>query len=218
MIRAEVVGKTYPGRDGQVRALADVSLHLEAGRCLVVVGPSGSGKSTLLNILGALARPSAGRVLLDGTDVYALSPAGRVRLRRGKIGFVFQSFHLIPYLTAEENVRAALALRGVPSGDGAAGDLLARVDLSGRAAHLPDELSVGERQRVALARAVAGNPPIILADEPTGNLDPDSATKVSGYLRAFRDGGAAVVVVTHDPKLTGIADQTLHLEAGKVSG
>jgi putative ABC transport system ATP-binding protein len=218
MIRAEGVGKTYPAKDGQVQALADVSLHVGAGSCLVVVGPSGSGKSTLLNILGALARPSTGRVLLDGTDACSLPPAGRVRLRRRKIGFVFQSFHLIPYLTAEENVRAALALRGAPSGAGEARELLARVDLSGRASHLPDQLSVGERQRVALARALAGNPKIILADEPAGNLDPDAARKVGGYLRAFRDQGAAVVVVTHKPELAAIADRTLALEAGRIRG
>jgi putative ABC transport system ATP-binding protein len=215
MIRAEGLSKTYPGRGGGVRALEDVSLEVAAGKCLVVLGASGSGKSTLLNSLGALSRPSSGKVFLDGADAYSLSRSARVRLRREKLGFVFQSFHLIPYLTAEENVRAAVALR---SGSGAsARELLERVGLGGRAAHLPDQLSVGERQRVALARAVAGSPKIILADEPTGNLDPESARSVSGYLRSFRDDGAAVVIVTHDPQLTSIADGTLRLEAGRVT-
>jgi putative ABC transport system ATP-binding protein len=214
MIRAEGLSKTYPARGGGVRALQDVSLQVEAGKCLVVLGSSGSGKSTLLNTLGALSRPSSGKVFLDGTDVYALSRSARVHLRREKLGFVFQSFHLIPYLTAEENVSAAVALRGDPPTQ--ARELLDRVGLVGRATHLPDQLSVGERQRVALARAVAGRPKIILADEPTGNLDPDSAQRISGYLRSFRDEGAAVVVVTHDPELTTIADSTLRLEAGRV--
>ncbi len=214
MIRAESLSKTYPGRDGGVRALVDVSLGVEAGRCLVILGASGSGKSTLLNTLGALSRPGSGTVFLDGADVYSLSRGARVRLRREKIGFVFQSFHLIPYLTAEENVCTAVALRGKPPAS--ARELLDRVGLADRAAHLPDQLSVGERQRVALARAVAGGPKIILADEPTGNLDPESAKRVSGYLRSFRDEGAAVVIVTHDPDLAEIADSTLRLEAGKV--
>jgi putative ABC transport system ATP-binding protein len=216
LIRAEDLSKTYPGRDGGVRALEDVSLDVDAGRCLVVLGASGSGKSTLLNTLGALSRPSSGRVLLDGTDVYALSPGARAGLRREKLGFVFQSFHLIPYLTAEENVSAAISLRAGGAAGTSARELLDRVSLADRAGHLPDQLSVGERQRVALARAVAGSPKIILADEPTGNLDPDSAASVSGYLRSFRDEGAAVVIVTHDPELTAIADSTLRLEAGRV--
>jgi len=211
MIRAEGLSKTYRGG---VSALSDVSLAVESGKCLVVLGASGSGKSTLLNSLGALSRPTGGKVLLDGADVYALSRGARVRLRREKLGFVFQSFHLIPYLTAEENVRAAVALRGDPGSS--ARELLDRVGLGERAAHLPDQLSVGERQRVALARAVAGKPGIILADEPTGNLDPESAGKISGYLRSFCDEGAAVAIVTHDPELTSIADSTLRLEAGRV--
>ena len=220
-IQADNIGRVYGGvRGGAVTALADVSMCVASGECVVVVGPSGSGKSTLLNMLGGLAAPTAGRVLLDGTDMYALSKVRRARLRREKLGFVFQSFHLIPFLTAEENVRVSLALRcGSRAATAvAARGLLDRVGLAARAGHLPDQLSVGERQRVALARAVAGSPGIILADEPTGNLDPQSAASISGYLRQFRDEGAAVIVVTHDNSLAAIADRTLELQAGRCAG
>ena len=218
MIRAENLRKVYRRRAGSLPALDDVSLHVKAGECVVLLGPSGSGKSTLLNMLGGLLRPSSGQVLLDGVDLYSLPPAARVRLRREKIGFVFQSFHLVPYLTAAENVAVALNLRarGMVPGQDEAIALLTRVGLGDRVEHVPDELSVGECQRVALARAVAGSPMVILADEPTGNLDPDSAAVVAEHLRRFSKEGAAVVVVTHDPQLAQIADRTLWLEGGKV--
>ena len=218
MIQAEDLRKVYRRRTGNLSALDGVSLHVKASECVVLLGPSGSGKSTLLNMLGGLLRPSSGQVLLDGVDLYSLPPAARVRLRREKIGFVFQSFHLVPYLTAAENVAVALNLRArgkVPGQDEAIA-LLTRVGLGDRVEHVPDELSVGECQRVALARAVAGSPMVILADEPTGNLDPDSAAVVAEHLRRFSKEGAAVVVVTHDPQLAQIADRTLWLEGGKV--
>lgn len=220
MIQAENLRKVYRRRAGKLSALDSVSLHVKAGECMVLLGPSGSGKSTLLNMLGGLLRPSAGRVLLDGVDLYSLSPAARVRLRREKIGFVFQSFHLIPYLTAAENVAVALDLRigGEASAREAAVALLSRVGLGERADHVPDDLSVGECQRVALARAVAGSPKAILADEPTGNLDPDAAAVVAEHLRRFSKEGAAVVVVTHDPQLAKIADRTLRLNGGRICG
>ena len=219
-IRAENIGRVYGDvKGGAVTALADVSMRVAGGECVVILGPSGSGKSTLLNMLGGLAVPTAGRVLLDDIDVYALSKSRRAKLRRETIGFVFQSFHLVPFLTAEENVRVSLALRcgSRAATSAAARGLLDRVGLAARARHLPDQLSVGERQRVALARAVAGSPGIILADEPTGNLDPQSAASVSHYLRQFRDEGTAVIVVTHDDRLTAIADRTLALQAGRCS-
>jgi len=218
MIQAEDLRKVYRRRTGNLSALDGVSLHVKASECVVLLGPSGSGKSTLLNMLGGLLRPSSGQVLLDGVDLYSLPPAARVRLRREKIGFVFQSFHLVPYLTAAENVAVALNLRArgkVPGQDEAIA-LLTRVGLGDRVEHVPDELSVGECQRVALARAAAGSPMVILADEPTGNLDPDSAAVVAEHLRRFSKEGAAVVVVTHDPQLAQIADRTLWLEGGKV--
>jgi putative ABC transport system ATP-binding protein len=218
VIRAENLRKVYRRRGGELSAIDGVSLDVRAGECVVLLGPSGSGKSTLLNMLGGLLRPSAGRVLLDGVDLCALSPAARVRLRREKVGFVFQSFHLVPYLTAAENVAVALDLRagGKVSVREAAVALLARVGLGDRADHLPDELSVGECQRVALARAVAGSPKAILADEPTGNLDPAAAAVVAEHLRRFSQEGAAVVVVTHDPQLAGIADRRMRLEGGRI--
>jgi len=218
MIQAESLCKTYRRRTGNLSVIEGVSLHVKAGECVVLLGPSGSGKSTLLNMLGGLLRPFSGQVLLDGVDLYSLSPAARVRLRREKVGFVFQSFHLVPYLTAAENVAVALHLRGRgrDSSREEAVALLTRVGLGDRADHVPDELSVGECQRVALARAVAGSPVVIFADEPTGNLDPDSAAVVAKHLRRFSKEGAAVVVVTHDPQLAQIADRTLWLEGGKV--
>lgn len=218
LIRTEGIGKVYATKAGPVEALAGLSIEVDAGRCAVIVGPSGSGKSTILNVLGGLASPTSGALFLDGTDVYSLSPTGRRRLRREKIGFVFQRFHLIPYLTAEENILMALALRQTdrPATTETAMSLLNRLGLGARATHLPDQLSVGEQQRVALARAIAGKPAIILADEPTGNLDPAAAENVCGYLRQFRDEGAAVVVVTHDPRLTSIADTTFTLKEGRL--
>ena len=218
MIQAESLCKTYRRRTGNLSVIEGVSLHVKAGECVVLLGPSGSGKSTLLNMLGGLLRPFSGQVLLDGVDLYSLSPAARVRLRREKVGFVFQSFHLVPYLTAAENVAVALHLRGRgrDSSREEAVALLTRVGLGDRADHVPDELSVGECQRVALARAVAGSPVVIFADAPTGNLDPDSAAVVAKHLRRFSKEGAAVVVVTHDPQLAQIADRTLWLEGGKV--
>jgi putative ABC transport system ATP-binding protein len=218
MIQAESLCKTYRRKAGNLSVLDGVSLQVKAGECVVLLGPSGSGKSTLLNVLGGLLRPSSGRALLDGVDLYSMSPAARVRMRREKVGFVFQSFHLVPYLTAAENVAVALHLRGGGrvSGQEEALALLTRVGLGDRADHVPDDLSVGECQRVALARAVAGGPMVILADEPTGNLDPGAAALVAEHLRRFSKEGAAVVVVTHDPQLAQIADRTLWLEGGKV--
>ncbi len=218
MIAATGLRKVYRTSDGKLIALDGVSLRVGAGECVAVVGPSGSGKSTLLHALGALARPTTGRVVIDGVSAYELSPADRVVLRREKIGFVFQTFHLIPYLTAEENVRVALALRGLPRHETRteAARLLGQVGLSKCADHVPDELSVGERQRVALARAIAGSPKAVLADEPTGNLDPATAEEVCRYLRGFCDEGAAVIIVTHDPLVARTADRTLRIEAGRI--
>ena len=218
MVIAEEISKVYRGRRGEVRALDGVSVQAERGTITAVVGPSGSGKSTLLFALGTLARPTAGRVTIDGVSVYDLSPAGRIALRREKIGFVFQTFHLVPYLTAEENVRAALALRGRRAGEARteARRVLERVGLADRLDHLPDDLSVGEQQRVALARAMAGGPKALLADEPTGNLDPASAALVCDHLRAARTDGAAVVIVTHDAAVAQMADRVLRLEQGRV--
>jgi putative ABC transport system ATP-binding protein len=221
MLRVEGVTKAYPSRGGgQVLALEQVGFAPAPGSLTAVVGPSGSGKSTLLFTAAGLSRPDAGRVLLGETDVYALSSAGRAALRRTDVGYVFQTFNLVPYLTCEENVAlpALLAGRRRAPALGAARGLLGRVGLASRSRHRPAELSVGERQRVAIARSVVNGPQVLLADEPTGNLDPVSAAAVLGLLREIAAEGRTVVLVTHDPGIAGAADVILELNAGRVVG
>ena len=212
---AERVGRRYETRRGPVIALAGIDLRVGPGELVVLRGPSGSGKSTLLLALGGMRRPTTGRVRLGGEDLYALSPDRRRALCGRRIGFVFQTMHLLPYLDAESNV--ALAVR--PEGRGAsrrsAGERLAAVGLEARAHHRPGELSVGERQRVALARALVHDPDVVLADEPTGNLDADSAARVLSELDAFRRKGGAVVMATHGRELVLAPTRELVLEAGR---
>lgn len=214
VLKADGLCVTYPRRRGAVSALSNVSLTVKAGELLAVEGPSGSGKSTLLHVVGSLQAPDAGCVALLDRDVYALPARDRRALRRQTLGFLFQSFHLIAYLTAEENVLAALTIKGCRSDD--ASVLLSRVGLSERRDHLPEDLSVGERQRVSLARALAGNPPLLLADEPTGNLDPANAEIVIKHLRGYADAGGAVMVVTHDTGLRDCADRIVRLCQGRL--
>ena len=200
MLRAENLVKAYRGPGREVRALDGFSLRADPGEFVVVQGPSGCGKTTLLLVLGGLLRPDGGRVAVDGQDPYALAPGARARLRAENVGFVFQQFHLVPYLTVFENVLAASLAR--PSVDAAARarDLVAHVGLADRADHVPAQLSTGERQRVALARALLNRPRLLLADEPTGNLDEASGARVLEHLRAFAaEGGGTVVLATHDP-------------------
>jgi putative ABC transport system ATP-binding protein len=219
MLLVENLTKVYRRKGREIRALDGVSLSAKAGEVIAVVGPSGSGKSTLLFTLGMMARPTQGQVTIDGTAVYEQSHRARRKLRRDLVGFLFQTFQLLPYLTAEENVRAALGLRGWPRGKSRteAARLLGQFGLAERANHLPDGMSVGERQRVALARAMAGGPKLLLADEPTGNLDPENAQAVQAHLHRFahQDGGL-VIVVTHDPAIGGKADRVLRLESGRI--
>lgn len=215
MIQLEDVSKIYRGRRGEVAALANVSLQIERGEFVVVRGPSGCGKSTLLLTVGGMVRPSSGSVTLAGEGLYDLPTARRARLRAEKVGFVFQMFHLVPYLDAIENVLCAgLAARGVTR-DGAT-DMLERLNLEGRVRHTPGELSTGERQRVALARALITGPEVILADEPTGNLDPDNARQVLDYLAEYNKDGGTVLVVTHDPLADEYAGRRLLLEQGRI--
>jgi putative ABC transport system ATP-binding protein len=215
MIQLDDVSKIYRGRRGEVAALANVSLQVERGEFVVVRGPSGCGKSTLLLTVGGMVRPSSGSVTLAGENLYGLPTARRARLRAEKIGFVFQMFHLIPYLDAMENVLCAgLAARSVTA-DGATG-MLDRLGLGGRVRHTPGELSTGERQRVALARALITAPEVILADEPTGNLDPDNARQVLDYLAEYNRDGGTVLVVTHDPLADEYAGRTLLLQQGRI--
>jgi putative ABC transport system ATP-binding protein len=200
-----------------VTVLDDVSIEIPDKQFIAVVGPSGSGKSTLLAVMAGLERPTSGTVALDGVDLTALDEAGLARVRLNRIGFVFQSFHLIPTLTALENVAVPLELAGDSRPLDRARELLDAVGLSSRAGHYPVQLSGGEQQRAALARACARRPPILLADEPTGNLDADSGAQVMGLLRALHaERGGTLVLVTHDTQLAGAADRTITLRGGRV--
>ena len=216
MVRLENVSKIYRIRDGEVRALDDVSFSVKEGEFVVVRGPSGSGKSTLLLTIGGMIHPTKGRVLVKGEDLYAMGGQKRAKFRAENIGFIFQMFHLIPYLDIVENVllSASVVKRRVDPSD--ARDLLTRLRLSGREHHKPSELSTGERQRTAVARALLNRPKIILADEPTGNLDPDNAAEVMGYLSEFHSQGGTVVVVTHDDMAESYAERTVLLREGSI--
>ncbi|MFW6061626.1 MAG: ABC transporter ATP-binding protein [Planctomycetota bacterium] len=216
MLKLMDVDKRYT-RDGRaVDALAGVSLAVEAGEFLAVQGASGSGKSTLLLVAGGLLRPDGGRVDVGGFDPYRVGPEQRARWRAGNVGFVFQQFHLVDYLSVRENVLAA----SLAGGDGKVGqraeELIGRFCLADRASHTPAELSTGERQRTALARALLNRPSLLLADEPTGNLDEANASAVLESLRRFTTDGGAVLLVTHDPRAASAADRTVHLDAGRL--
>jgi ABC-type lipoprotein export system ATPase subunit len=215
VLRAENLVKTYRGPGREVRALDGFSLRAAPGEFVAVQGPSGCGKTTLLLVVGGLLRPDGGRVALGGRDPYALASGARARLRAENVGFVFQQFHLVPYLTVLENVLAASLAR--PSGGAAARarDLVDRVGLADRADHVPAQLSTGERQRVALARALLNRPSLLLADEPTGNLDEASGARVLEHLRAFADEGGTVVLATHDPAAAACAGRIVRMQNGR---
>jgi ABC-type lipoprotein export system ATPase subunit len=217
MLRLEAISRTYHGANGPVRALQEVSLELTPGSFLAVQGPSGCGKTTLLLTAGGLLRPDSGRVVLLDRDIYALSHDERARFRGAHIGFVFQQFHLIPYLSVLDNVCApALA---VPRKDAIARaeQLLEHFGLGHRRHHVPAELSTGERQRTALARALFNQPKVLLADEPTGNLDADNGRRVLEYMAEFAQGGGAVLLVTHDPAAAKFAKQVRKMDGGRLS-
>ena len=202
-----------------VDVLTDVSLEIPARQFVAVAGPSGSGKSTLLGLIAGLDRPTAGSIRVAGVELGGLSEDGLARFRRDAIGYVFQSFHLIPTLTARENVAVPLELAGEPDALGRAGALLEEVGLGARGHHYPAQLSGGEQQRVAVARAMSRRPPVILADEPTGNLDSATGTQiVELLLAANRARGSTLVLVTHDAALAAHADRTIALRDGRVVG
>jgi putative ABC transport system ATP-binding protein len=210
MITLDGVSKAYARSSGPIAALDKVDLEVARGEFLVIKGPSGCGKSTLLMSLGGMLRPSTGTVRIDGQDVYALSQRLRAAYRAANVGFVFQLFHLVPYLSVRENV----ALAGGGS-DGGSQALLDRLGLADRIGHKPGELSAGERQRCAVARALIRKPKLVLADEPTGNLDPENAREVMAHLSDYRNEGGTVVVVSHGSDADAFASRILTMRAGR---
>ncbi len=210
------VSKRYPGGGRGVLALDSVALSVEAGEWLAVMGPSGSGKTTLVHLVGGLERPTSGSLIVAGADLAALSPRELARFRAETIGFVFQQFHLVPYLTALENVMLAQYFHSLA--DAAEAEAaLAAVGLADRARHLPAQLSGGEQQRVVLARALINDPAILLADEPTGNLDEDNELRVLELLRRAHAAGKTIVMVTHDPTVASLADRRVQLHHGRIT-
>jgi putative ABC transport system ATP-binding protein len=203
-------------RFGEVRALDRVSFEVDAGEWIAIMGPSGSGKTTLINILGGLDHPSAGRVVIDGLEIGSLGERELSRYRAEKIGFVFQQFHLVPYLTALENVMLAQYFHSITD-EKEAEESLRRVGLADRMDHVPAQLSGGEQQRVAIARALINNPKLILADEPTGNLDEVNEAAVLNLLRDLNEAGHTILVVTHSQAIGSLADRRIELEHGRLA-
>src|SRR5215210_2292448 len=218
MFRLQDVSKRYAHKGGEVVALASTTLEISRGEFVAVVGASGSGKTTLLSMLGGMLAPSSGKVWLDKESLYDGSVTERARVRQHKLGFVFQTFNLIPYLSALENVQIPLMLRGAASeaDERRILELLAKVGLESRVHHKPSELSIGQQQRVALARTLANDPAAILADEPTGNLDSETREQVLGFLEEVRSEGRTVIMVTHDPAAASRATRVIKLRDGAV--
>ncbi len=218
MLVMESVSKKYQHRGGNVNAIDEVTLEIPKGDFVSVVGPSGSGKSTLLLMLGGMLSPCSGRVWLGQDSLYELDIEQRAKVRQEKIGFVFQTFNLVPYLTALENVQIPLYLAGLEENGQKvkAESLLNRVGLGERLDHKPSELSIGQQQRVALARMLANDPEIILADEPTGNLDPETSSSVMDFLEELHAEGRTIVMVTHDPNIAKRAHRMLRLVNGTI--
>jgi putative ABC transport system ATP-binding protein len=219
MLALQSVSKTYTHRGRTVKALDNATLEVQNGDFISVVGPSGSGKSTLLLTLGGMLSPASGRVLVDDQSLYDMSTDKRAELRRKKIGFVFQTFNLVPYLTALENVQVPLLLAGVNgrTQQERASALLTRLGLADRLDHKPSELSVGQQQRVALARMLANDPAVVLADEPTGNLDPDTSGQIIDFLEEVNSEGRTVVMVTHDMRAAQRSKRILKLVDGTIA-
>src|SRR5262250_1429983 len=221
MIRLKNVIKSYPAKEeekngNQIRALDSISLDIAPGEWIAMMGPSGSGKSTMVNLIGCLDRPTSGEIWLDGENVAGFSAGDLNRVRAEKIGFVFQQFHMIPYLTAVENIMLAQYFHSMTD-EKEALEALDRVGLKERAWHLPSQVSGGEQQRVCIARALINDPKIILADEPTGNLDAANEEIVLRLLRELHQQGRTIVMVTHDPVVARLADRRVELHHGKVA-
>ncbi|MCK5001344.1 MAG: ABC transporter ATP-binding protein [Anaerohalosphaera sp.] len=216
MLAIENVIKTYHKRMGKINAIDGVSLDIAKGSFVVLNGPSGSGKTTLLMAIASMLHPSAGSVTIDGTDIYRLSAMQRARFRAANIGFIFQMFHLIPYLSIIENVLFAAGVTKTQNARSTAKEIIAQLSLTDRMHHRPSELSAGEKQRAAIARAMLNKPRLILADEPTGNLDPHNAEIVLGHLSDYNRQGGTVIVVTHGDQAKRYATRTIQMENGRV--
>jgi putative ABC transport system ATP-binding protein len=214
------LSKHYPSRAGVVAALDGIDLSIDEGTFLGVMGPSGSGKSTFLSLIGGLCHPTAGTIRVDGIDIFRLPAEQLADFRREYLGFVFQSFNLVPYLTALENVMLPLTVKKLANGEKRerAYQVLERVGLKARAGHLPGELSGGEQERVAIARALVNRPPLILADEPTGSLDTATAASIMDLFAELNGEGQTIVMVTHNPETRGNFHRTLLLRDGRVAG
>ena len=217
MVTLESVAKTYQTSQGQIRALENINLHIDKGEFVVIRGPSGSGKTTLLMTIGTMLKPSSGNVMFDDTNVYKLSVSARALFRGRNIGFIFQMFHLIPYLTLAENVLLArMRNNGKTDYYDKANELLERLGLGDRIFHRPAQLSAGEKQRAAIARALLNGPKILLADEPTGNLDAENAAEVVRYLRGFQANGGIVILATHGDQAEKSANKIVSLKKGLI--
>ncbi len=212
LLELKKVSKIY----GNLKALSEVDLTVKRGDWLSIMGPSGSGKTTMINIIGCMDRPSLGEVILDGQLISKEKAKSLTEIRRDKIGLIFQQFHLIPYLSALENVMVAQYYHSLPDKEEAL-EALDRVGLKERADHLPSQLSGGEQQRVCIARALINSPEILLADEPTGNLDEENEQMVIGILKKLHEEGATIIVVTHDPEVGDVAERKIILDYGKIS-
>ena len=221
MIRAEHLGKVYRSGRLEVPALRDATFSVEAGEFVSIVGPSGSGKSTLFYLLGGLTRATSGKVFIGGVDFSALGDAERTRMRRARIGFIFQKFNLLPTLSARANIEIAyeIAGRSEPIDEQFLSHLTDMLNIGGRLPHRPSELSGGEQQRVAIARALIARPAIVLADEPTGNLDTENSDAVLEMLRrSNREFKQTVLMITHNPEAASIADRIIHMRDGQIRG
>jgi len=216
LIEIHGIGKDYQDGETKVQAIKQMDFYIDDGEFVAIMGQSGSGKSTLLSILGGLNHPSRGKVLLDTLDVYKLSSEQRADLRSEYIGVIFQSFQLIPYLTVLENVKLPMAITGRKGNkqDKMARDVLAKVGLANKADRLPDQLSGGEQERVAIARAIVNKPPILLADEPTGSLDSNTADEILNLLKELNEEGQTIIMVTHNPDACKDTTRTIHVKDG----
>ena len=208
------ISKAYAGTEGKIQVLKDLSLELDDGRIHAIAGPSGCGKSTLLMLCGGLIHPDSGTIIIDGEDLLGISPGERAVRRASLVGFVFQSFHLIPYLDVEQNIMASCVARPVAQAAERCDELMQRLQLEHRRGHIPGRLSAGEQQRVALGRALMNRPSLLVADEPTGNLDEDNTALLLALLRDFTENGGMVLMATHDSAVAAVADHKYVYEKG----